>query len=52
MHYGNLGKLGTSTPNYEQEYVEKDPKSAIPHFTSDEVLLKHKGHPRIELYLF
>ena len=50
--WGNLGKLGPKAPNHEGGYTESDTKSITPHFTSNEVLFKCKGHLRVDLYLF
>ena len=41
-----MGKLDPNTPYHRWGDTEKDPKCSAPCFTSDEFLLKCKGHLR------
>ena len=50
-HWGKSEKLGPNTPNHGHVYTESHPKCSTADFTSNEALLKRKGHLRIELYI-
>ena len=49
--WGNLGKLGPNTPNHAQRHTKSNPKTSVPHLTSNEVLLLCQGQLRAQLYL-
>ena len=52
VNWDKSGKLGPNNSNHGHQYTESHPKCKIPHFTSNEALLKGKGHLRVQLYLF
>ena len=47
-----MGKLGPNIPNDGLRYTKSIPKSSNPQFPFNEVLLKGRGHLRVELCLF
>ena len=38
-YWGNLGKLGSNTPNHVQGHMQNNPKSSDSYFPSNEILL-------------
>ena len=47
-----LSRLGPNIPNYGYVCTKSNPKSSALHDVYNVVLIKCKGHPGVELYLF
>ena len=50
--WGNWDQRGPQIPNSWYWDIKSHSKYSTPHFTSNEFLLKHKGHLKVEFYLF
>ena len=51
VYLRHCGKSAPNTPNHWEGYTENDLKVSIPHFKSNEALLKCKGYQKAESYL-